>query len=73
MNDALVELKLGPAALQYILERLAQGKTLASHLLRRKDLADGRITTCLPAGLPEGEAQEFTTGYKLKRDPATFR
>jgi len=36
MNEVLVEFELGPAALQYMRERLAQGKTLASYLLGGK-------------------------------------
>jgi len=73
MNEVLVEFELGPAALEYMRERLGQGKTLAHYLLQRDDLPRGRITTCLPPSVPADEVEEFRAGYKLKRDPATFR
>jgi len=73
MNEVLVELKLGPAALQYIRERLAEGKTLAHYLLEREDLPSGSVITCLPPNLPVETLEDFNEGDKLERDPATFR
>src|SRR4030042_889051 len=71
-NEVLVELKLGPAALQYIRERLAEGKTLARYLLEREDLASGSVITCLPPNVPVETLEDFNES-KLERDPATFR
>jgi len=73
MNEVLVELELGPAALEYIRERLGHGKTLARYLLEREDLASGSVITCLPPNVPVETLEDFGEGYKLKRDPATFR
>ena len=73
MNEVLVEFELGPAALQYMRERLAEGKTLAHYLLEREDLPSGSVITCLPQSVPVETLEDFGEGYKLKRDPATFR
>jgi len=72
MNEVLVEFELGPAALQYIRERLAEGKTLARYLLEREDLASGSVITCLPPNVPVETLEDFNES-KLERDPATFR
>jgi hypothetical protein len=73
MNDVLIEFKLGPAALEYMRECLAHGKTLGQYLLKREDLANGGISTYLPVDLPAEAVQDFRTGGKLKRDPKGFR
>ena len=46
--------------------------SLAHHLLRRGDLADGRIITYAPQDSPEDSLYQFREGGKLKIDPATI-
>jgi len=72
MNDICAELHLGPEAVSYIRDCLANGKTLARYLLQRPDLESGTVTTFLPSDVSEEAATQFKWGGKLKRDPATF-
>ncbi len=72
MNDVCAELHLGPEAVNYIRDCLANGKTLARYLLERPDLESGTVTTFLPSDVSEEAATQFKWGGKLKRDPATF-
>jgi len=46
--------------------------SLAHHLLKREDLAEGRIITCVPEDVPEDDLYHFRWGGKLKVDPATI-
>ncbi len=70
--NACEERSLGPEALEYIRECLAEGKTLARHLLERVDLESGTVTTFLPSDVSKEAASQFRTGGKLERDPETF-
>ncbi len=72
MNEICAELHLGPEAISYIQERLANGKTLARYLLQRPDLESGTVTTFLPSDVGKEAATQFKWGGKLRRDPATF-
>ena len=72
MNDVCAELHLGPEAVSYIRDCLANGKTLARYLLQRPDLESGTVTTFLPSDVGKEAATQFKWGGKLRRDPATF-
>ena len=71
MNEC-AEINLGPEAVSYIRDCLANGKTLARYLLQRLDLESGAVTTFLPSDVSEEAATQFKWGGKLYRDPATF-
>jgi len=43
--------------------------SLAHHLLKREDLAEGRIITCVLEDVPEDDLYHFRWGGKLKVDP----
>lgn len=71
MNEC-VEINLGPEAISYIRDCLANGKTLATYLLERLDLENGSVTTFLPPDVSKEAASQFKWGGKLYRDPETF-
>jgi len=71
MNENLIETRLDFRALEYIRDRLENGKTLAHYLLKREDLARGSISTYLPADVAEDVLYGFRWGGKLKIDPTT--
>jgi len=70
MTRGFREFQLGPEALEYIKKCLAQGKTLAGHLLRRRDLATGEVSTFFPSEVSTEQVKEFTFGGKLPTPPA---
>lgn len=59
------EITLGTEAIDYIRQRLASGNTLATWLLQRADIDNGRVVTFLPPYVNEEAAKEFTTGGKI--------
>jgi hypothetical protein len=63
--DTYSEVKLGPEAVTFIKDRLANGKTLAKLLLRRGDLDGGKVSTFLPPGVDEAAARKFDSGGLL--------
>jgi hypothetical protein len=68
------ERTVGAEAIDYIRERLSNGKTLARHLLETLDLECGSVITCLPPNVSDQEALQFESGAKLPRpDRATSR
>jgi hypothetical protein len=68
------ERSLGPQAIDYIRQRLTDGKTLAVHLLEALDLERGSVIACLPPNVSDQEALQFDEGRKLPPpDPSTFR
>jgi hypothetical protein len=71
MNEC-AEISLGPEAIGYIRDCLANGKTLATYLLKRPDLENGSVRTFLPPDVSKEAASQFRLGGKLKRDPETF-
>jgi hypothetical protein len=69
MTDALSEIRLGPEAIEYIKDRLAQGKTLASLLLERRDLDGGEVVTFLPSNADLERISNFSQGGVLPTPP----
>ncbi len=61
----LREFKLGGAALDFLRERLAEGKTLSRCLLQYCDLKGGDVVTHLPGDMKEDELYQFSIGGKL--------
>ena len=71
--DEFTEVRLGHEALDYIRARLAEGESLARHILDEVNLERGQIITYLPAGTTPGAARQFAVGGKLHRDASLFR
>jgi len=69
MSDAYKEITLGPEAVDYIRDRLAEGKTLAKFLLDRGDLNKGRVTTFLPSEADLSKVNNFSRGGVLPTPP----
>jgi|GEM_PF-1123840 len=69
MSDAYREITLGPEAVDYIRDRLAEGKTLAKFLLTRGDLDKGRVTTFLPSDADLSKINNFSRGGVLPTPP----
>jgi hypothetical protein len=67
MTD-LVKYTLGPEALEYVRERLENGKTLARYLLDALELEAGVVTTFLPPGLGQEKVAHLTWGGVLPVD-----
>lgn len=71
MSAPLVETKLGPIALRFFRERLANGRTLAQHALTTLPLPTGQISTFLPAGVIPRSLEDFRAGGKLPTPPTS--
>lgn len=69
MSDTYKEITLGPEAVHYIRDRLAEGKTLAKFLLDRADLNKGRVTTFLPSNADLSKINNFSRGGVLPAPP----
>ena len=69
MSDTYKEITLGPEAVDYIRDRLAEGKTLAEFLLDRADLNKGRVTTFLPSNADLSKVNNFSSGGILSAPP----
>ena len=69
MSDAYKEITLGPEAIDYIRDRLAEGKTLAKFLLDRGDLDKGRVTTFVPFDADLSRINNFSRGGVLPTPP----
>lgn len=68
------ERPLGPAALDYIRERLGGGKTFAHHLLEALDLEEGSVSAYLPDDVSDESAHQFRYGGKLPTpDESTWK
>lgn len=65
MSNALIEIRLGPEAIEFIKDRLAQGKTLSKFLLNRPDLDRGEVITLLPSGVDLKKIRNFSEGGVL--------
>jgi S1-C subfamily serine protease len=65
MRDICTERELGPNAISYVKDCLADGNSLAKLLMQSHDLNNGRVTTYLPAEVSDEVAEEFRTGGKL--------
>ncbi len=66
--DKLVEIPLGKEAIEYITERLANGKSLARHVLQHVDLDRGSVRTLLPDYVSDAAARNLKAGGVLRRD-----
>jgi len=69
MSDAYKEITLGPEAIDYIRDRLAEGKTLAKFLLDRGDLDKGSVITFLPSDADLSRMNNFSRGGVLPAPP----
>ncbi len=69
MSDAYKEITLGPEAVDYIRDLLAEGKTLGKFLLDRGDLNKGRVTTFLPSEADLSKVNNFSRGGVLPTPP----
>src|SRR5215470_8887206 len=69
MSEAYKEITLGPEAIDYIKDRLAEGKTLAKFLLDRADLNKGKVTTFLPSNADLSKINNFSRGGVLTAPP----
>ena len=69
MSDTYKEITLGPEAVDYIKDRLAEGKNLAKFLLDRGDLNQGRVTTFLPSNADLSKINNFSRGGVLPAPP----
>lgn len=69
MSDTYKEITLGPEAVDYISDRLAEGKTLAKFLLDRADLNKGKVTTFLPSNADLSKINNFSRGGVLPAPP----
>lgn len=69
MSDAYKEITLGPEAIDYVRDRLAEGKTLAKFLLDRSDLDNGQVTTFLPTDADLSKINNFSRGGVLPTPP----
>src|SRR5689334_4255477 len=69
MSEAYKEIALGPEAIDYIKDRLAEGKTLAKFLLERGDLDKGKVTTFLPSDADLSKVNNFSRGGVLPAPP----
>ncbi|MDX6500439.1 MAG: hypothetical protein QOG23_3699 [Blastocatellia bacterium] len=64
------EITLGPEAIEYIKDRLARGKTLASLLLEHRDLDGGDVVTFLPSNADFKRIRNFSEGGVLPTPPS---
>jgi hypothetical protein len=69
MSEAYKEITLGPGAVDYIRDRLAEGKTLAKFLLDRTDLDTGKVSTFLPFDADLSKVNNFSRGGVLPTPP----
>ena len=69
MSDTYKEITLEPEAVDYIRDRLAEGKMLAKFLLDRTDLDKGRVTTYLPSDADLSKINNFSSGEVLPTPP----
>src|SRR5689334_19616267 len=69
MSEAYKEIALGPEAIDYIKDRLAEGKTLAKFLLDRGDLDKGKVSTFLPSDADLSKVNNFSRGGVLPTPP----
>jgi hypothetical protein len=65
MSDALIEIRLGSEAIEFIKSKLAQGKTLSKFLLNRPDLNRGEVISLLPSNVDLKKIRNFSEGGVL--------
>ena len=65
MQTKLQETTLGRPAFDYLSRILERPRELCRSLKRTLDLNSGRITTCLPPGVPREAIDQFEVGGKL--------
>src|SRR6266511_4422530 len=59
------EIELGVEGLNFIRDRLGEGKSLSHFLLQSRNFEGGRVTTYLPEEISDERARQFSTGGKL--------
>ncbi len=65
----IVRYEFEQVPIDYIRSVLTEGSRLAHTLLRRDDLAFGKVHTCLPPGISRQDLWEFDAGFKVPPPP----